>query len=132
MSVRGELEMVQIGFLADNPTFRQNPDGSKVANFRVITNIVWKDKNTQSERSRAEGFNWELWGEGAAFFAEIMKKGHRVYVKGEPRNDQYEGEGGVTRYGVRIRVSKWETLTKVDRADQPAGGDGRDDDRPFD
>jgi len=122
MTVRGELEMVQIGFLADNPTFRKNPDGSKVANFRVITNVVWKDKNTQEEAGRAEGFNYELWGESAEFFADMMKKGYRVYVRGEPRNDQYEVEG-VTRYGVRIRVSKWENLTKIDRPDQTTGGE---------
>jgi len=33
----GELEFKQIGHLAAAPTFRQNDDGSKVANFRVIT-----------------------------------------------------------------------------------------------
>ncbi|WP_199028885.1 single-stranded DNA-binding protein [Ralstonia sp. ASV6] len=122
MTIRGELEMTQIGFLADNPQFRKNPDGSKVANFRVITNVTWKDKNTQEEVSRAEGFPYELWGESAEIFADMMKKGYRVYVKGEPRNEKYELDG-VTRYGVRIRVTKWENLTKIDRPDQATGGE---------
>ena len=122
MTVRGELEMTQIGFLADNPTYRKNGDGSEVANFRVITNVVWKDKNTQEDMGRPEGFNWEVWGPGAKYFVDIMKKGSRVYVKGEPRNDQYEVDG-VKHYGVRFRVSKWENLSKIDRPDETTGGE---------
>ncbi|HEP6430795.1 TPA: single-stranded DNA-binding protein [Burkholderia cenocepacia] len=108
MATYGELEFRQIGYLAADPSFRKNGD-QKVVNFRVLTNEVWKDKGTQEEKSRVEGFNYELWGEGAEHFADRMKKGRRVYVVGQPRNDSYEKDG-VTQYGVRIRVSRWQDL----------------------
>ncbi|MBR8426261.1 single-stranded DNA-binding protein [Burkholderia cenocepacia] len=118
MAVYGELEFRQIGYLAANPVFRKDGD-NKVVNFRLITNIGWKDKATQEERGRAEGFNYELWGEGAEYFADRMKKGGRLYVVGEPRNDSYEKDG-VTHYGMRIRVSRWQDLSG-----QPQEADGK-------
>ncbi|ABO60181.1 single-stranded DNA-binding protein (plasmid) [Burkholderia vietnamiensis] len=128
MATYGELEFRQIGYLAADPSFRKNGD-QKVVNFRVLTNEVWKDKATQEERSRVEGFNYELWGEGAEHFAERMKKGRRVYVVGQPRNDSYEKEPGVTQYGVRIRVSRWQDLGAPSqdadgKSRQDAGGAG--------
>ena len=109
MAVYGELEFRQIGFLVADPTYRKN-GAQKVVNFGVVTNVVWKDKATQGEKSRVEGFDYELWGEGAEHFAERMRKGSRVYVVGEPRNDRYEN-GSVTQYSIRIRVLRWQDLS---------------------
>ncbi|CAE6822569.1 Single-stranded DNA-binding protein [Paraburkholderia domus] len=125
MAIHGELEFVQIGFLAADPTFRQNGD-DMVVNFRVITTETWRDRVTKEERTRSEGFNYELWGPSAEHFKNRMSSGSQVYVKGQPRNDSYEKEG-VTHYGVRIRVSRWRALDRQEKNDQPVSGAGGDD-----
>ncbi|MEX3555155.1 MAG: single-stranded DNA-binding protein [Burkholderia gladioli] len=121
MAVYGELEHRQIGFLAADPVFRKNGD-QKVVNFRVITNVGWIDKPSGEERGRAEGFNFELWGESAERFADRMRKGSQVYVVGEPRNEQYDKDG-VTHYSHRVRVSRWRDLSGKP---QEAGGRQRE------
>jgi len=122
----GELEFKQIGRLADNPTYRLNANGTKVANFRVITNVGWKDKTTGEMMDRAEGFRYELWGDPAERIAQLQK-GAEIYVVAEPYNDRHEVAGEATRYEIRFRVTKWRELGrrgKTDNAaDAPRGGD---------
>lgn len=104
----GELEMKQIGNLAEAPSFRQNENGSKVANFRLITNVRWKDKASGEFKDRAEGFNFELWGEGAEHI-RALERGQQLYVSAEPYNDSYE-VSGEKRYQIRFRVTRWFVL----------------------
>lgn len=118
----GEMQFSQIGYLADNPTFKQNADGSMVANFRLITNVGWKDKGSQELKSRAEGFNYEIWGESGRVLAERIEKGDQLYVVSEPRNDQYVDGNNVKHYSVRFRVNRWQRLGKRGQ-DQEVGGD---------
>ncbi len=106
MATHGVLASRQMGNLAADPTFYKNGD-QQVANFRVITNISWKDKGSGEERERVEAFNWELWGPSAENFVLRMKKGRRVYVEGEQRNDVYEKDG-VKHYGVRFVCDLWQ------------------------
>jgi single-stranded DNA-binding protein len=123
MAVLGVLEFTQIGYLADNPTFRENADGSKVANFRVITNVVWKDKTSQEEKQRVEGFPYEVWGQAAENVRTLLKKGSHVYVKAEPYNHKFEGDNG-TQYSVRFSVREWRLLDRAEKG-QPTDTGGK-------
>jgi single-stranded DNA-binding protein len=127
----GELEMTQIGHLADAPSFRQNPDGSKVANFRLITNIGWKDRTSGDFKDRAEGFQYELWGDGADHIKNLPKGGH-LYVVSEPYNHRFmDPETRTERHMVRFRVTKWRSLDRKPgnaASDPAAGGDAGADD----
>lgn len=130
----GELEMKQIGNLAEAPTFRQNENGSKVANFRLITNVRWKDKASGDFKDRAEGFNYELWGEGAEHI-RALERGQQLYVSAEPYNDSYE-VNGEKRYQIRFRVTRWVVLggrkgAPNGKPDQAAGGEIPADSDPF-
>lgn len=130
----GELEFKQIGRLASAPSFRKNPDGSKVANFRVITNVGWKDKASGEFKDRAEGFRFELWGDSAERLSELPT-GQEIYVVAEPYNHRYE-HNGETRYEVRFRVTRWRELGRKAAPGSPdaaAGGDSSGDpgDVPF-
>ena len=126
----GELEFRQIGNLAAVPTFRQNDDNSKVANFRVITNIGYNVKATGEQKDRAEGFNFELWGEGAEHIRKL-ESGQEIYVVAEPYNHRYEKDGE-THYSIRFRVTRWRALgrkaTGAGRVEGAGGDAGGDDD----
>jgi single-strand DNA-binding protein len=112
MASNGILEMKQIGYLADNPDFKVLDGGKKVASFVVITNETWSDKNTGEKKERAESFRYEVWDESADNLNDIVKKGHRIYVESEPRNNVYTDDKGVKVYGYRFVVTKWITLEK--------------------
>lgn len=103
----GELSFTQIGNLAEAPSYRKNPDGSEVANLRVITTVSWKNRDSEGYSERAEGFRFEAWGPQAAKLAELSK-GSEIYIEAEPRNASREPEGGGdTIYFIRFVVRKW-------------------------
>ena len=127
--VFGELLHIQVGNLAAKPSFKKNPDGSTVVNFRLITNSGWRDASGET-KERAEGFNFELWGPSAQRFSEL-DSGDEVYVRGEPRNHSWEPGGGEpTRYGVRIVVSNWRAFNKKLGKQSEGTGEGTGDDGP--
>lgn len=120
MAANGILEMKQIGFMAANPDYKVNANGTKVANFRVITNVFWNDKDAERQE-RPEGFRYELWGDSAENFVKIVKQGHRVYVESEPRNNEYvDPTTGEKRYNIRFVVNKWLILEKKDASQAQA------------
>ena len=138
--IHGELEFRQTGRLAAPPSFRQNPNGSKVANFRLITNVSWKDKASGEQKDRAEGFPYELWGEQAEVLKNLnLDKGTEISIKAEPMNDKYKDEQtGEDRYRVRFRVTWWRLHGRrpenaTSGASAPAGGDSSEEsgDVPF-
>jgi single-strand DNA-binding protein len=119
MASNGLNRFEQIGYLADNPSFKIMPSGEKVTNFRVITNEFWIDKETKEKKERAEGFAYEVWGESAEHFVNIMKKGQRIYVEATLRNHKYQDEKtGEDKYRIRFRTERWLNL------DRNEGGDG--------
>lgn len=119
MPSNGLLEQRQIGFLAADPVQRKAGDDT-VVSFRVITNEYWTDNASGERRERAEGFSYELWGKSGDAFMKHMKKGARVYVEAEPRNDSYESDKRETVYVVRLRVRRWLNLERPDLG----GGEG--------
>jgi single-strand DNA-binding protein len=139
--IHGELEFRQNGRLAAPPSFKKNPNGSKVANFRLITNVSWRDKASGEQHDRAEGFGFELWGDQAEVFANLnLDKGTELTVKAEPINHTYKDEKtGEDRYRIRFRVTSWRlhggrrTEGAATGTSAPVGGDASEEpgDVPF-
>jgi len=120
MASNGLNRFEQIGYLADNPSFNVMPSGEKVANFRVITNEFWTEKESGEKKERAEGFQYEIWGDSAENFLKIMKKGQRIYVEATLRNHKYKDEQtGEDKYRIRFRANRWLNLDR----NEGGGGD---------
>lgn len=125
MATNGLIEGKQIGYLAADPTFKKNANGSMVSNFRLLTNMSYTLKDSDKPVDETVGIFYELWGKSAENFVSFMKKGSRVCVDFTIRNDEYEDPAnpGKKIYRDRYRVTKWLSLTPKSGSDDYVGGE---------
>src|SRR3990167_2357951 len=89
------------GRLGADPEIRFTGTGRAVANFRIATDSVWKDRDGNRQKT-TEWHNIVVWGQQAETCAKYLTKGREVYVEGEIRTRNYEGKDGVKRYVTEI------------------------------
>jgi single-strand DNA-binding protein len=108
------LNKVQlIGNLVANPELRMTVGGSQpVANFRLATNEMWKDKNGQKQ-SRAEFHRVVVFGKLAEVVGKYLAKGREVYVEGRLTTRKWEDKEKITRYSTEIIANQVKFLGKA-------------------
>lgn len=112
-----ELNKVMlIGNLTRDPELSYLATGTALAKMGIAVNRSWKDKAGQWQRE-ASFFDLEAWSQSAEFAAKYLKKGRRVYVEGQLRQNTWEAQDGTKRSQVRISVDR------IQFADAP-GRDG--------
>lgn len=94
------------GNLGDDPELRYTPDGTPVCNLNVAVNKQWKDKNSGEKRKSTTWISVEVWNKLAESCAEYLKKGGRVYVRGELVNHKWEPVEGKTAIKTVVRAQK--------------------------
>lgn len=115
MATYGINEFRQIGFMAADPELKVTSGGNKVTNFRVVTNSVWTD-GEGARHERAEGFRYELWGEQAEHFCKLVKKGDRVHLLSELRNEaETNPDTSDKKYSIRFVVTSWLSLDRREK-----------------
>lgn len=90
-----------VGRLGADPEIRFTGTGRAVANFRVATDSVWKDRDGQQQRT-TEWHKIVVWGPQAENCAKYLTKGREVYVEGEIRTRSYDAKDGTKRYVTEI------------------------------
>ena len=90
-----------VGRLGADPEIRFTGTGRAVANFRIATDSVWKDRDGNRQKS-TEWHQIVVWGAQAETCAKYLTKGREVYVEGEIRTRNYEGKDGNKRYVTEI------------------------------
>lgn len=90
-----------LGNLVADPEARMTPSGTAVANFRVATNRVFKDKTGQKQE-QAEFHNVVAWGRQAEIVREYLKRGRLVFVEGRLQTRSWEGQDGQKRWRTEI------------------------------
>ena len=129
MATNGKVGGFQLGYLAADPSFKKNADGSMVANFRILTTLGYTAKDKVTKVDETVGLWYELWGASAESFASFMKKGMRVDLDFTIRNDEYEDPAtpGKKIYRDRYRVTRWLSLTPkgdtVGGTDEPSSSE---------
>lgn len=104
------------GNLTRDPELKALPSGSKVAEFGVATNRVYKDKDGNN-REEAEFHNIVSFGRQAEVIAQYMKKGSGIFVEGRIRTRNWEAkDGSGKRYKTEI------VADRVQFGPRPAGG----------
>jgi len=90
------------GNLTRDPELKALPSGSKVAEFGVATNRVYKDKNGVNQEE-VEFHNIVSFGKQAELVAQYMKKGSGVFIEGRIRTRNWEAkDGSGKRYKTEI------------------------------
>lgn len=108
------------GRLGADPELRFTPDGTAVANFRMATEEVWKDKDGKRQ-SRTEWHRCVAWGPLADSVGNYTYKGREVLVVGRLKTRQWEDRDGIKRYTTEVHIRELELIGPRDKSKQKSG-----------
>ena len=117
-------KVILIGHLGADPEIRYLPSGEAVANLRLATTDVWKDKDGNKQEA-TEWHRVSFFGRQAEICGQYLKKGSQIYVEGSIRTRKWQDKDGQDRYTTEIRGDRMQML-----GGRPAGGDSAPAARP--
>ncbi len=98
-----------IGRLGADPEVRYTPDGTMVVNFRLATDLQWKDKNGE-RLQRTEWHRIVTYGKLAEICSNYLAKGKLIFVEGRIQTRSWEDKDGVKRSTTEIVASNMQML----------------------
>jgi single-strand DNA-binding protein len=110
-------KVILVGNLGADAELRYTGGGMAVANFRIATTEVWKDKDGQKQE-QTEWHRISLWGKQAEAVSQYLVKGKQVYVEGRIQTRKWQDKEGQDRYSTEIKADRVTLLGS-------AGGGGR-------
>jgi single-strand DNA-binding protein len=108
----GVNKAILIGNLGGDPDVRHLQNGASVANFRIATSEVYKDKTTGERREQTEWHSIVAWRGLAEIAEKYLRKGSKVYVEGKLRTRQWQDKDGITRYTTEVHAEEMTLLDK--------------------
>ncbi len=122
--------VILVGNLTRDPEAKE-VGGTALSNFSVAVSRKYKDKKTGNTAEETLYMDCEVWGSSAGFVNQYCKKGDKVMVRGQLKNDSWEKEG-VKHQRTRVRVENIDKLTpgtggKKETAGVGASNGGSDD-----
>ncbi len=94
-------KVILIGNLGADPELKYTPSNRPVANLRIATNEVFKDKGGQRQE-RTEWHRVNVWGDQAESCSKYLAKGRSVYVEGRLQTRSWDDKSGEKRYSTEI------------------------------
>lgn len=96
-------EVTLIGNLGKDPEIRKTQGGKSIANLSVATSESWRDKNTGERKEKVEWHRVVIFHEALAKVAEqYLKKGAKVFVRGQIQTRKWTDKTGVDRYTTEV------------------------------
>jgi len=106
MAQRGTInKVILVGYLGMDPEVRYMPSGDAVAEVRVATREVFKNREGEKVE-KTEWHNLVMWRNTAEWAKEWLKKGQLVYVEGRLTTRQWEDRDGQKRFRTEIQVDQ--------------------------
>ena len=121
-------KVILVGNLGADPEVKSFQNRGRIANLRIATSEVWKDRQTGEKRERTEWHQVVLQSDGLVGVAErFLRKGSKVYIEGQLRTRKWQDQSGNDRYTTEISVGGFDgKLVMLDgaRGGQGGGNDG--------
>lgn len=105
------------GNITRDPELKALPSGSKVVNFSIATNEVYKDKQG-AKQEKVEYHNCVAFGTSAENIAKFFNKGKPILVEGKIETRSWEKDG-VKMYRTEINVREWHFVSGGGGGDKP-------------
>ncbi len=102
-------KVILIGRLGSDPELRYTPNGDAVANFRIATDRVWKDREG-NQQGKTEWHRIVAWRKLAEICGEYLKKGSHVYIEGRLETRSWEDKNGNKRSVTEIITNQMQML----------------------
>jgi single-strand DNA-binding protein len=104
------------GNLGKDAEVRTTTSGKKVCAFSVASTKSFK-RGDQWEKSTT-WFNVSLWGDKAERFAQALKKGVRVHLEGELRQNKFTDKSGEERSNYEVVAERVYLVSSPGERDQ--------------
>ena len=98
-----------LGRLGLDPELRYTPSGDAVANLRMATNRVWKDRDG-NQQEKTEWHRIVAWRKLAEICSQYLKKGSRIYIEGRLETRSWEDQSGNKRYTTEVLAEQMQML----------------------
>lgn len=95
-------KVLLIGYIADEPTVRDFPNGNKVARATLVTNEFARNPETGGSDEQPEWHRLTFWGNLANTVEGYVHKGTRLYAEGRLKTRNYVDREGIKRYATEI------------------------------
>lgn len=95
-------KVILVGNLTSDPELRSTPSGQSVCNFRMATNRMWTDKNTNQKQQETEYHTIVAWGRLAEIASQFLTKGSLTMIEGRLRTRSWQDSSGNKRYRTEI------------------------------
>lgn len=104
----GSLNEVNlIGNLTRDVESRRMDTGKEIAKFGLATNEKWKSKDGEQKES-VEFHNIVIFNDALAKIAKsYLKKGSKVFVKGQLKTRKYTDKDGVEKYSTEVVLQNY-------------------------
>lgn len=101
------------GNLVADPETHQAGEAT-VTRARLIHTESFKDRDSgEWKKGEPMSVDFEVWNGYGEAFAKAAQKGTAVLIEGKLRPNKYERkEDGVTVFGYRVRVDRWQIVAK--------------------
>ena len=119
---RGLNKCLLIGHLGADPEVRFTPNGTAVADARLATSQIWKDKGGQPQE-RTEWHRLVFWRRLAEIAGQYLRRGSRIYVEGQLTTRSWEDGSGQKRQATEIVVHDLQLLDGRGLPDDDATGE---------
>lgn len=90
-----------IGNLTRDPEVKALPSGTKVTNFSVATNRIFKDKDGRRQET-VEYHNIVTFSRLAELCGQYLKKGSQAYIEGRIQTRSWDATDGSKKYRTEI------------------------------
>src|SRR6478735_267400 len=101
-------KVILVGSLGKDPEIRTMNNGDRVANLRIATSEVWRDKQSGDRKEKTEWHQVTIFNENFVKVAEsFLRKGSTVYLEGSLQTRKWTDQQGVEKYSTEIVLAKF-------------------------
>ena len=97
-------KFIIVGRPTADPEVRYSQDGKSIARFNFAVNRRFKRDN----EPEADFFSCVAFGKTAETIEKLVRKGTKILIDGECRNNNYTDDSGVRHYGTQVIVNMFE------------------------
>ncbi|KGQ44614.1 hypothetical protein JP28_03865 [Gallibacterium anatis] len=128
-------QVILLGNVGKDPTYQVLENKTLVATLSLATSYRYKVKDNEYK----EQVDWHIikaFGATAELISKHVKKGQKIQVVGQLKNNNYEDDAGVKHYGYFIRADRIIFAEKIERSQsdittQTEEAETQDIDMPF-
>lgn len=114
-----------IGNMTGDPELRYTNTGTPVANFTIAcSERVFDRQSNEWKDGQTVFWRCAIWREAAEHLAASVKKGARVIAVGRVRQEEWTGEDGQKKQGMKIEVDEIGPSLRFEKAVQGQTGRG--------